>query len=88
MLYEGKFFNVTWDLAIMFPMLEMASDGHIRFIPDVLYIYNADNPLSDIKQQRELQKRLEDVIRKKTRYECHEQHYQYTQKLLHYSSLP
>jgi glycosyltransferase involved in cell wall biosynthesis len=70
LLHEGKFFPVTWDLGMMFPMLEMASDGHIRFIPDVLYIYNAVNPLSDFRQQPGLQQWLNGHIRKKSLYEA------------------
>ena len=35
---HGKFFTVAWDVAFM-PMLEMASHGHIRFIPEILYAY-------------------------------------------------
>lgn len=37
---DGDWGRVTWDMAIMFPLLEMAGEEHIRFIPDVLYIYN------------------------------------------------
>ena len=40
---------------------------HVRFIPDILYIYNDDNPLSyhhDPTHQRE----LEAYIRKMPRY--------------------
>ncbi len=32
----------------MFPMLEM-SGMHARFISDVLYVYNMDNPINDFK---------------------------------------
>lgn len=37
LLDKGRFFGGGWDLIIMFPMLEMASCGHIRYIPDLLY---------------------------------------------------
>lgn len=70
LLYEGNFFPVTWDLAMMFPMLEMASNGHIRFIPDILYVYNAVNPLSDFRKQPGLQQWLNEQIRKMKRYEA------------------
>ncbi|GMU19031.1 MAG: hypothetical protein AMXMBFR12_02230 [Candidatus Babeliales bacterium] len=43
--YEGNFFPKCADVATMFPMIEMAGP-HIKFIPEVLYIYNDDNPLS------------------------------------------
>lgn len=68
LLLDGKFFAVTWDLAIMFPMLEMASKGHIRCIPDVLYIYNNHNPLNDHRTQPGLQQWCNQFIRKKSKY--------------------
>lgn len=43
---DGEYFRVTGDKALMYPMLEMA--GHkIRFISDILYVYNMENPLND-----------------------------------------
>lgn len=37
--HTGQYFELATDLAVMFPMLEMA--GHrARFIPDELYVYN------------------------------------------------
>ncbi len=37
---DGAFFPTAWDLAIMFCLLEMAGKKHIKFIPDILYVYN------------------------------------------------
>ncbi len=50
LLYEGNFFDVTWDMAFMYPMLEMAAD-HFKFIPDVMYAYNQGNVLNDFRQK-------------------------------------
>ncbi len=50
LLHEGKFYQVAWDLAIMFPMLEMAHNRHIRYISNILYKYNDQNPLNDHRQ--------------------------------------
>jgi glycosyltransferase involved in cell wall biosynthesis len=65
----GKFYSVASDLAFMFPILEMASKGHIRFIPEVLYIYNRGNPLNDEKNHLKEVRRLDKKIRNKKRYE-------------------
>jgi glycosyltransferase involved in cell wall biosynthesis len=46
LLLDGKFLPMGWDLAFMFPMLEMAG-GHATFIRDILYLYNRENPISD-----------------------------------------
>jgi mannosyltransferase OCH1-like enzyme len=44
---NGVFCKGGWDLAIMFPMLEMASKGHVQYIRDILYHWNCVNPISD-----------------------------------------
>jgi glycosyltransferase involved in cell wall biosynthesis len=46
---EGVYWPVTGDLAFMFPMLEMAGQEHYKFMTDVNYIYNEENPLNDHK---------------------------------------
>lgn len=43
---DGQFLPVAGDIAIILPMLEMAS-GHFQFIEEILYLYNRTNPLSD-----------------------------------------
>jgi glycosyltransferase involved in cell wall biosynthesis len=70
LMYEQQFFQMAWDKAIMLPMMEMARNGHITFIPEVLYIYNKANPLNDHKIDLELQKKLDMVIRSKQKYEA------------------
>lgn len=64
---EGNFYLMTWDLAFMFPMLEMAAE-RIKFIPDILYVYNTDNPINDHKVNTPLQLSLDRKIRQKKRY--------------------
>lgn len=67
LLYHGKFFPMAWDSAFMFPMLEMAG-SRFKFIKEVLYIYNVENPLSDRKKNRHLQSNLDSFIRSKKPY--------------------
>jgi len=64
---EGKFYRMTWDLAFMLPMLEMAGDRS-KYIEDVLYIYNVVNPLNDHKVDNRYQIQLEHEIRNKPAY--------------------
>ena len=64
---DGQFFRMAWDLAFMFPMLEMAQERH-RFISDILYVYNNDNPINDHKVDTPLQLRTDHYIRRKERY--------------------
>ncbi len=67
LLYEHELFRVTWDMAFLFPMLEMAK-GKWRFIPEVLYVYNEDTPLNDYKLRLIKQLRCDKVIRAKEKY--------------------
>ncbi len=57
LMYEGKFYPMAWDWAMMFPMLEMAGERH-AFIPEVTYIYNMTNNLSDFRKDGKLQIKL------------------------------
>ena len=69
LLYKGTFYPVAWDKAMMGPMIEMAANGHYRFIPDVLYMYNFANPLGDARLRRGLQANLAEAIFKKPLYQ-------------------
>ncbi len=69
LMFNGEFLPMTYDLAIMFPMLEMASGGHIRFIVDPIYIVNTNNPISDRKKNATLQKNLDSYLRRLAPYQ-------------------
>lgn len=68
LMYEGDFFAMTWDMAIMLPMVEMASNGHVKFVPEIMYIYNHSNPISDHVVNLDLQKKLHGIIAAKKKY--------------------
>jgi glycosyltransferase involved in cell wall biosynthesis len=65
--YNGAFLDASGDLAIMFPMIEMARE-HAVFTPDIFCIYNNENPLSDQKVKREKQLLYDRYIRNKPIY--------------------
>jgi glycosyltransferase involved in cell wall biosynthesis len=67
-LYEGVFYPMTWDMAIMYPLGEMAGFRH-AFIKEPIYIYNMQNAINDNKVNADLQNVLDAYIRKKPRYE-------------------
>ncbi len=69
LLFNGDFLPMTYDLGIMFPMLEMASDGHVRFIEEPIYIVNTVNPISDRKKNAKLQKELDTHLRNLPSYQ-------------------
>lgn len=66
-LYNGEFFTSASDLAFMFPMLEMAGE-HIKFVPNLFYVYNNSTPLNDHKVRPKHQEDMDRYIRKKNRY--------------------
>ena len=63
----GGFFEMTWDMAFMFPMLEMAGPLAVH-IDKMLYSYNRQNPLNDDKVNHKLQLKTEKHIRSKEKY--------------------
>lgn len=68
LMYEGEFVAMSCDSASMLPMMEMAGD-RFKFIPDILYLYNACNSLSDHLMSQELQFKLNAVIRSRQPYQ-------------------
>jgi glycosyltransferase involved in cell wall biosynthesis len=67
LMKDGKFFVMTWDMALMWPMLEMAGN-HSKYLSDILYVYNLDNPINDHKVNITLQHSLDAYIRGMPKY--------------------
>lgn len=65
--YNGQFVPMAPDIAAMLPMIEMARD-HFRFISEVLLIYNAANSLNEHKISKNLQRSIDQHIRRGPRY--------------------
>lgn len=62
LMYEDNFFPMTSDMAIMFPLIEMASERH-AFISNPNYVYNMANPINDNKIDAHLQVFFDEYIR-------------------------
>jgi len=65
--FEGDFYPASNDVAMYFPMVEMAHN-HIKFIPDVLYIRNLYSEIVGFKVDRRIQTASAREIRKKSCY--------------------
>jgi len=69
----NSYYDTAGDFTFMMPMLEMAAERQ-RYIPDVMYVYNKTNPISDDKKDVNgsvgsiHQERIADSIREKTKY--------------------
>lgn len=46
---DGQPLRVGGDLASMYPMIEMAGNARIKYLPSVNYVYNRDNPLNNFR---------------------------------------
>ena len=66
--YKGRFYPAACDHAFMFPILEMAALGHIRYIPEILYLYNVANPINENKIKLKLQQAMVKEIRSRAHY--------------------
>ena len=69
---DGTYYGVGWDVAFMMPMLEMAHE-RVLFIPNVLYVYNRANPISDDVIRQDDQHRVEMRIRSLPKYERYQE---------------
>lgn len=65
---NGNYYKTAWDLAIMYPLIEMAGDS-IKCVHEILHVYNLDNPLNDHVLDLQKQKAVAAEIRKKPRYQ-------------------
>jgi len=65
--FEGQFFPTNADLAIYYPMMEMAG-AHYKFIPEVIYIRNVQTPLNDFKANKDVQILGSKILRAKPKY--------------------
>lgn len=59
---NGEWFQQAVDLAVMFPLMEMAG-FHQCFIPDVVYLYNSSRPDSLSNARRSGQKNEDELVR-------------------------
>jgi glycosyltransferase involved in cell wall biosynthesis len=67
-LYQGNFFAMAWDMAIMYPLAEMSGFRH-AYIHEVNYVYNMANHINDNKVDPQLQNHLDQLIRNKPPYQ-------------------
>jgi glycosyltransferase involved in cell wall biosynthesis len=65
--FEGDFYPAANDVAMYFPMVEMAHK-HIKFIPDVLYVRNLYSDIVGFKVDKRIQTASSREIRKKPCY--------------------
>lgn len=60
---NGEYWDVAGDLAFMFPMVEMSGIEHYKFMPEINYVYNEENPLNDHKLYMGRVQQVSSIIR-------------------------
>ena len=65
---NGQYWEVAGDLAFMFPMLEMSGPEHYKFMSDINYVYNEQNPLNDHKVNMSAVNKIVSQLRNKPKY--------------------
>ena len=65
---KGYFYDVSYDQAIMLPLLEMSGDK-AKYIDSILHVYNKENPLNVDKIKAQKQSDTAKRIRNKSKYE-------------------
>jgi glycosyltransferase involved in cell wall biosynthesis len=66
---NGHYWSIANDLAFMFPMLEMSGEEHYRFMSDINYIYNEENPINEHKVDIDKVIYTANKIRSKKKYD-------------------
>lgn len=64
---KKEYYPVSWDLALMYPMIEMGFN-HLKFVEHPIYCYNVKNNNNDFKLNKELQYSFNLEIRSKNKY--------------------
>jgi len=65
---HNQYWNVSGDLAFMFPMFEMCGIEHFKFLSDIQYVYNESNPINEHKVYMDRIVNTTNKIRNKTPY--------------------
>jgi glycosyltransferase involved in cell wall biosynthesis len=66
---DGKWLITCGDLAMMFPIIEMAGDKRIRFVDRVLYVYNDMNPANHTRTMPQESIRIAQYLQNKPSYD-------------------
>jgi glycosyltransferase involved in cell wall biosynthesis len=65
---NGNYWQWSGDLCFMFPMLEMSGEEHYRFMNEINYVYNAENPINEHKVNMGMVTNHSSMIRAKKPY--------------------
>lgn len=65
---NGLYIQVAGDVAIMFPVMEMAGQHRVQFISELIYVYNQETPYNGHKLKSDKQTQSAEYTRNRTPY--------------------
>jgi glycosyltransferase involved in cell wall biosynthesis len=69
---NGEYFRSAWDLAFMWPAMEMAGFERVKFISQKIYVYNRETPHNDEKLRSPEQQAFHKYLQTKKPYTLRE----------------
>lgn len=69
---DGKYFRSAWDLAFMWPVIEMAGYERVKFISEKIYVYNRETLYNDEKLRSPEQQSFHRYLQSKKPYSYQE----------------
>ncbi len=73
---HSDYFRISGDRIFQYPMLEMCGIDRSSYIPEVLYVYNVENPLNESKQYTEDIIRIDELVKNMPSYPTLEKLYE------------
>ena len=65
---NNNYWQWCGDLCFMYPMLEMSTTEHYKFLPEINYVYNSDNSINEHKVNMNMVNTYTDLFRGKQKY--------------------
>ena len=66
---DGEYYRMAGDAALIFPLIELSGLHRIKFVSQVLYLYNDMTEMNDMKRNPGLQVGIANKIRAKSEYQ-------------------
>ena len=65
---DGQYYKMAGDAALLYPLIELAGNGRVRFIDKILYLYNDLSELNEMKVNSSKQVGIANKVRSKSEY--------------------
>ena len=69
---NGEYLKAAPDVAIMFPVMEIAGFERVKYVDKILHLYNFHNPLSEHNVHQQLQWDCHEIVSNKKSFKRYE----------------